>query len=135
MDENANRFPPETVAHVAERLYHVLIDLNSTGHLIAKDVSPEMLKDNKGQLHKSSALVADTESKLKAQREDRDVDSDKTYATMVKLLGLCQVVYGTRSIEYKRARAEFDELRPKRRRNTPKNDSQNGGPTPPPTSS
>ena len=77
-----------------------------------------LLKDNNADLRKSSALVSDTESKLKAQREGRDVDSDKTYATMVKLLGLCQVVYGTRSIEYKRARAEFDELRPKRRRSS-----------------
>ena len=118
MDENANRFSPETIALVAERLYQVLADINSTGRLIASDVAPEMLKDNNAELRKSSALVSDTESKLKAQREGRDVDSDKTYATMVKLLGLCQVVYGTRSIEYKRARAEFDELRPKRRRSS-----------------
>ena len=41
MDENANRFSPETIALVAERLYQVLADINSTGRLIASDVAPE----------------------------------------------------------------------------------------------
>ena len=116
MDENANRYPPEMVSLVAERMYQVLQDINSTGRLNVDQATPDTLRDCNTQLRDASALVNDTESKLTAHRETRAEDADKTYAAMVNQLNLCQVVFGIRSIEYKRVRAEFDELTRKRRR-------------------
>lgn len=116
MDENANRYPPEMVSLVAERMYQVLQDINGTGRLNIDKVTPDTLRDCNTQLRDASALVNDTESKLQAHRETRDDDADKTYAAMVQQLNLCQVVFGIRSIEYKRVRSEFDEFTRKRRR-------------------
>ena len=116
MDETANRFPPETISMVADRMYQVLVDINSTGRLNLDNSTPDTLRDCKNQLRDSTAQVSDTESRLKAHREARDKDADETYAAMVNQLNLCQVVFGIRSIEYKRVRSEFDELNRKRRR-------------------
>ncbi len=116
MDENANRYPPEMVSLVAERMYQVLLDINGTGRLNLDKVTPDTLRDCNTNLRDASALVNDTESKLQAHRETRDDDANKTYAAMVKQLNLSQVVFGIRSIEYKRVRSEFDELTRKRRR-------------------
>ena len=93
-----------------------MIDINGTGRLNVDQATPDTLRDCHNHLRDASTLVNDVESKLKGHRETRDKEADETYAAMVKQLNLCQVVFGIRSIEYKRVRSEFDELTRKRRR-------------------
>ena len=111
-----NRFPPDLVFLVAEKLEQVFNDIGPNTALATGEITPAVLSARKGRLHTASIVVADAESKLKSHRDNRDDEANDTYEAIVRLHDIAKGVYGAKSISYKRVKAVYDDLRKRRSR-------------------
>lgn len=111
-----NHYPPDLVHAVAEKLLQVLNDIAPGTALMAGEFTPEELAKRDGRLHVSIGVVADAESKIKSNRDERDLDADDTYEAIVRIHDIAKGIFGTKSSEYRRVKAVYDELKKKRSR-------------------
>lgn len=109
-----SRYPPDMVYLVAEKMVQVLNDVGTNTALMTGDFPPSVLADRNTRLHTASTVVSDAESKLKSHREARDDESNATYEAIVRSHDMAKGVFGSRSVEYKRVKSVYDELKKKR---------------------
>ena len=120
-----NRYPADVVYLVAEKLIQVLNDVGGNTAIMTGDFTPTVLSERNTRLRTATTVVADAESKLKSYRDNRDDDSNETFEAIVRLHDLARGVFGARSVEYKRVKSVYDELRKKRSRKS----GNSSGPT------
>ena len=128
-----NRYPADVVYLVAERMVQVLNDVAPNTALMTGEFTPAVLAGNSGRLRNASTVVSDAESKLKSYRDDRDDESDVTYMTIVRIHDTAKGVFGARSVEYKRVKDVYDDLKKKRSRKNNTNAPPNNAVQPPPS--